>query len=358
MTKIEWTEASWNVVVGCSKISPGCDNCYAERMANRLAGMASTGPIYLPVIKNQKPHGWNGKTAFSESALTKPLHWKKPRMIFVCSMGDLFHESIPFEWIDKVFAVMALCPQHTFQVLTKRSKRMLEFFDSLNQDDQYRGKILNLDAIEVDENWPLPNVWLGVTAEDQQRADERIPDLLKCPAVKRFVSCEPLLSEINLGNVRLPNTKPRGWDGREGGYPYLNCLTGREYSVMVGNDTNYKLDWVICGGESGPGARPMHPDWARNLRDQCKSAGVPYFMKQWGEWAATEYDPADCLYRDSSTLQPTCLHTHWQYPKGEYHIWGDRAFREGDPISVKCGKKKAGYLLDGKEYKEMPEVCK
>lgn len=265
-TKIPWTEATWNPIIGCSHASPGCDNCYAERMAKRLFHMQAeecNGPYYELAAYN----GWTGKTVFVESALEKPLHWKKPRQIFVCSMADLFHESVPFEWIDRVMGMITLCPQHTFQVLTKRPERMLKYFGGW-----YSKTIL-----------PIENLWLGVTAENQEQADIRIPILLQIPAALRFVSVEPMLGKINLGNVssaKNDGDPDSGWYGKHGGYPYLNCLTGREYCVMAGNDTDYKLDWVIIGAESGPGRRKCEWKWPENLVNQCHDAGVPCFVKQ------------------------------------------------------------------------------
>ncbi|AQT69946.1 Bacteriophage protein gp37 [Anaerohalosphaera lusitana] len=310
-SKIEWTDQTWNPVVGCSRISEGCQNCYAERMAGRLANM--NVPQYKQVVLFEdiansrlspeiKVTGWNGATAFVESALQKPLHWKKPRMIFVCSMGDLFHESVPFEWIDKVFAVMDLCPQHTFQVLTKRAARMREYFKSVKElpvgsprdmaiFDGWRA----VYGTKLNERlWPLPNVWLGVTAENQTRADERIPELLRCPAVVRFVSVEPML-----GAVVMPEDGTAcEFCGRNyesvtvdcGDWCEEFCAKCRDYdpdavSTIITNhlgDGQSHINWVICGGESGPGARPLHPNWVRGLRDQCSEAGVPFLFKQWG----------------------------------------------------------------------------
>lgn len=271
-TKIEWSDATWNIVTGCSVVSPGCTNCYAMHLAGTrlqhhpsragLTKQSKAGPV------------WTGEVRLNEKWLTQPLRWKRPRMIFVCAHGDLFHESVPDAWIDRVFAVMALAPRHTFQVLTKRAKRMRRYFEG--EPAQTRRSIVNntcfaisqaLGAKFTDEQcrvreWPLTNVWLGVSAERQKEADERIPHLLATPADLRFVSCEPLLGPIRLINIPIKNGPNRG----EG---------DRGFGVM-------QLDWVIVGGESGPDARPMHPDWARSLRDQCVSAGVAFFMKQMG----------------------------------------------------------------------------
>jgi len=220
-----------------------------------MARGRGSGGNYAKVINGLRDHPnhgkWNEKTHFVELALEKPLHWKKARRIFVCSMGDLFHESVPFEWIDKVFAVMALCPQHTFQVLTKRPARMAEYIDSLDQDCQYRGKILDFDAIQVGSRWPLENLWLGVTAENQEMADKRIPILLQIPAAKRFVSVEPMLGPVDL--------------------EALAFITPLKHKL---------LDWVIIGAESGPNRRKCECEWVDGLKIQCQQAGVPVFVKQ------------------------------------------------------------------------------
>ncbi|SPD72230.1 Bacteriophage protein gp37 [uncultured Desulfobacterium sp.] len=232
-SKIEWTSATWNPVTGCTKISAGCLNCYAERMANRLRLMGQ--PNYRAGFK-VKTH---------PNALLLPLKWKKPRMIFVNSMSDLFHEEVPASFITKVFQIMETQPQHIFQVLTKRSKRLYELRKALT--------------------WP-ENVWMGVTVENSEYR-HRIDELRATPAKTKFLSIEPLLGTI----------------------PDLDL-------------TN--IDWVIVGGESGPGARPMASEWARDIRDQCLAAGIPFFFKQWGG----------------------------------------------------INKKKAGRLLDGRSWNEMPSL--
>lgn len=330
-TKIEWTEATWNPVVGCSIVSPGCTNCYAMKMAARIEAMGNQ-PRYAGTTKKVNGKAvWTGKLAQApESTLLEPLRRKKPTMYFVNSMSDLFHEAVPDEWIDKVFAVMALCPQHTFQVLTKRAKRMREYctdeFVSARiwlASERQAGKAGGRPR----DPWPLPNVWLGVSTERQQEADERIPELLQTPAAVRFISAEPLLGLIDLARD--------------------NSLIGRRFNSLgeditpglLGN--NARLDWVIVGGESGSGARPMHPDWARSLRDQCGAAGVPYFFKQWGNWIPgaqaahlSDADLAEYLVMDVTTKGPN-----------------------GGTVGNYCfnvGKKVAGRNLDGIEHNAMP----
>ncbi len=277
-TKIPWSEMTWNPIIGCSKVSAGCLNCYAEKMANRLSRMelakGNFDGAYLRVYGGGHPRnlaehefyggkrrggGWHGNTVFVETQLNKPLHWKKPRMIFVCSMGDLFHESVPFEWIDDVMAIIAACPHHVFQVLTKRPEKMLKYFtteqDGLCAED--RVECMLMDGGYPKWTWPLPNLWLGVTAENQETSDKRIPILLDIPAAVRFVSVEPMLEGVDLSE-------------------YM----GRQYGIC---DTVYPysyLDWVIVGCESGPKRRTCRLEWVQSIVDQCKDANVPCFVKQ------------------------------------------------------------------------------
>ncbi|TPM09540.1 MULTISPECIES: phage Gp37/Gp68 family protein [unclassified Mesorhizobium] len=221
-SRIEWTEATWNPVAGCTIVSPGCTNCYAMRMAERLDLMGQAK--YRALTRRSGGRAkWNGTVRVDEHALTIPHSWKTGRMIFVNSMSDLFHEGIPIEFIGKVFKVMKDCPQHTFQVLTKRSKRLLEVADGLE--------------------WPA-NVWMGVSVENHQYVN-RIDDLRRTPAAVKFLSLEPLVGD--LGSLNLSG-----------------------------------IDWAIAGGESGPSARPMDPAWVRSIRDQCVDADVAFHFKQWG----------------------------------------------------------------------------
>jgi len=283
-TKIQWTQETWNPIVGCSKVSPGCDNCYAERQAYRnMLCLGAKPGVFNPTydayecavsyevasfphdMRPSKSLGWSGWTFLIEEALQKPLKRKKPTMYFVCSMSDLFHEDTPFEDIDKVFAVMALCQQHTFQILTKRPMRMLEYMTQLKAGARFVGKAAtkltgSTEAGDVasgraSSSTPMLNVWMGVTAENQEYADKRIPILLQCPAAVRFVSVEPMLGPVEIFGF---------------------------FPQSYANDTCFEdgLDWVICGCESGPGRRPMSVDWAIDLRRQCKDWNVPFFMKQ------------------------------------------------------------------------------
>ena len=295
-----------------------------------------------------------------EHALDMPLRWKRPRRIFVNSMSDLFHEGVPDEWIDRIFAVMALAPQHTFQVLTKRSARMRTYLQNEGRQSEVAiadaGEKLFRQADPSHPLWgrskseigmchcepglPLPNVWLGVSAEDQQRAEERVPDLIATPAAVRFVSAEPLLGPIDFRNIPYPS--PPEDEGRRG------CvLTGHEVAGMVGNCIAWipPLDWIIVGGESGPRARPMHPSWASSIRDQCEAAGVPFFFKQWGEWSHSEQVPPP-------VPGPRYFDVYGRPVGDGWHFWtdGDR----GANASIRVGKKAAGRLLDGRTHDAMP----
>lgn len=301
-TTIEWTDATWNPITGCTLVSEGCRHCYAATLAaTRLKNHPSrTGLARINAAGEAK---FTGEVRLNKDWLDQPLRWGRPRRIFVCAHGDLFHEAVPDEWIDHVFAVMALAPQHTFQVLTKRPERAREYLSSLLREfgqlvgwtvrfrDAARkaGALLgDLSSIRA-TTWPLPNVWIGTSVEDEATADARIPHLLATPAAVRFVSAEPLLGPVS------------GVD-----------LSG--------------IHWVIVGGESGKHARPMHPDWARSLRDQCVSAEVPFFFKQWGEWVSVSEveGPGD----------------HFRFPDGA--------------TVRRTGKALAGRTLNGRTWDQMP----
>lgn len=288
-SKIEWTDATWNPIVGCAKVSAGCKNCYAESQAARVVRIQRGGP-YMQVIDAESGRRWNGNAVFLPERLGAPLHWRRPRRVFVNSMSDLFHEGVTFDEIAAICGVMATTPTHTYQVLTKRPERMLEFFawmDGWKSLDGRRcpraGVCLSIAhdmgaAVFVDvlsDRWPLPNVWLGVSVEDQAAADKRIPLLLKCPAALRFLSVEPLLGPVDLTaalSVVDRHGEPSG--------PRCNA------------DGSPAIGWVIVGGESGPGARPCHVAWVREIVGQCKEAGVPVFVKQLGAAAS---DPVNGL---------------------------------------------------------------
>lgn len=336
-TKIEWADATVNAINGCSVVSPGCTNCYAMRLAGtRLRNHPSREG--LTVLSKAGPV-WNGTVKLSESALMQPLRWRRPRVIFWNAHGDTFHDAVPDAWIDRMFAVMALTPQHMHLVLTKRSARMRAYFAA--DDARKKGIRAAYDSMGYSEvwlpEWPLPNVWLGVSVEDQARADERIPDLLATPAAGRFLSCEPLLGPVDLTSI--DHERDRGW---EESMDALRGLTSEELTAEWGEymPARPALDGVIVGGESGPGARPMHPDWARSVRDQCAAAGVDFHFKQWGEWHPHD---SDCgLYSGPASKSPHGFRTAF-VGKGP-----------SDRLMIQVGKKAAGRLLDGVTHDVLP----
>jgi protein gp37 len=284
VTGIEWTQKTYNPFAGCSLVSPGCTNCYAMRDALRIQASGKS-PHYEGVVEvaaNGRPV-WTGKiNRAPEKKFTEPLRRRIPTVWFVNSMTDLFHEDVPEAWIDDVMAIMALSPQHVFQVLTKRAERMRDYFALLDEaNGDSRIEAICDAAVRISgspcaagevEEWldhGRKNLWLGVSCEDQRRADERIPALLDTLAAVRFVSAEPLLGPIQFSGVLQGD--------------WLRA-TYREKAGEPSQKVAPTLDWVIVGGESGDRARPMHPDWARSIRDQCIEARVPFFFKQWGSW--------------------------------------------------------------------------
>jgi len=375
-SNIEWTDATWNPIVGCSIVSPGCTNCYAMKMAARIERMRAPerrGDVILPhhytALTEPSKGGpvWTGRVNISpDHILTQPLRWKRGRKIFVNSMGDLFHESIPDEWIDRVFAVMALCPQHTFQVLTKRADRMRDYLtqswgnptggaDGLPTHLAQRriwGEMPRLSDAALGcrpPKWPLPNVWLGVSTERQKEADERIPLLLQTPAAVRFISAEPLLGPIDLA-PKADSTYQRlsEWYGPNGFDP-----TGSQPRRERMAGFFPRIDWVIVGGESGSNARLMHPQWARTLRDQCAAAGTRFFFKQWGEFAPTEISVSEWLHQ----RDPRRLGERIAQPDGTFA--GFPAAGGARAVAMRrVGKANAGRLLDGREHNEFPSVAR
>lgn len=295
-SKIEWTDASWNPVTGCDQISPGCARCYAKTFAERFRGVKG------------HPYEQGFDLKLWPERLDLPKHWKKPRMIFVNSMSDWLHKDVPDEFIFKMLDVMVIdAPWHTYQLLTKRAERL---------PDLMRWYLYSRRR-EDNPAWWLRNLWIGVSVENQKYANERIPHLLQTPAAIRWVSCEPLLGPITL-------------------HPWL-------VSQVSTNDlsTIPPLNWVVVGGESGHGARPMHPDWARSIRDQCQEAGVPFFFKQWGEFSLL------------SEPQKRSVLVH---PDGRL-LTAKEAWAEGTEEVVRMirlGKNKSGRLLDGQEWSQYP----
>ena len=290
MTKIEWTERVWNPVRGCSVHSRGCTNCYAMKQAHRFAG---SGGKYegLTRMSNGGPV-WTGEVRTVPEMLDAPLHWRKPQRVFVNSMSDLFHEDVPDSFIDQVFAVMALCPQHTFQVLTKRPERMRRYATDAHRAKRgivHNSGVKQFGRVVTDEilaaiDSGFPNVWLGVSVEDQATADDRIPLLLETPAAIRWISYEPALGPIDFGGK---------WSKQVGRKAIGGPVPPNFYSF---------LNWIVVGGESGPGARPFDVAWARSTVAQCKAAGVPVFYKQGGRSNRCAHDSKggcwDCMPDD------------------------------------------------------------
>jgi protein gp37 len=330
-TTIEWTRnddgtpgRTWNPVTGCTKISAGCDNCYAETIAERFRGTAAF------------PHGFDVRVRSDK--VNAPLKWRKPTRVFVNSMSDLFHADVDQAWIADIFAVMAAARRHTFQLLTKRHARMRSLLNDPNFVENVR-KSAHGKGLPADQwQWPLPNLWLGVSVENQKWADIRIPALLDTPATVRFLSCEPLLGPIELF-AGDHSTHERDFDGTDD-YICLDCSTDAQHVPWrVIDRTNLGIDWVIVGGESGRKARPMAPQWATSLRDQCEAAGVPFFFKQWGEYAPTGYVVI------GGTSKGTLL-------------VGEPVDDLGHRVELaRVGKKNAGRELDGRTHDAFPAVA-
>ena len=295
-TKIEWADKVWNPITGCSHAgSPGCDHCYAKRMAYRLKG------------RYGYPKDDPFKVTFHPDRLDEPLHWKKPCRIFVCSMGDLFHESVSSRFINSVIGIMTAeeTRHHTFFILTKRPQNMAAYFKNFIK--------CGVDLVQF-----IERVYLGVSVENQQTADERIPILLQIPAAKRFVSVEPMLGPVDLGKLSDPN-----------------------------------ISWIIVGGETGAGARPLHLDWIRSLVEQCQAAGVPFFFKSWGEWEKSGHDSTHLLNADGRFVKRSEAMLRISDTRQDDLV--DRGHL-GWIRMKKVGKKRSGRLLDGKIWDEMP-VC-
>ncbi len=316
-SQIQWTDDTDNIIVvkgggwWCRKISDGCKNCYAAK----LNQSSYFGGNKLP---------YSGKPPELELRRALMAGWARqtrPRKHFVASMTDVFGEWVKFEWVRAMLDAMGAAPRQTFQVLTKRTQGM-------GRDIRCWLVLRGLEKLPE-------NIWIGTSVENQATADERIPELLKIPAAVRFLSVEPMLSAVQLhGRVSKDSPCPKtDLLGRfEGGGPNL-------------------IDWIICGGESGPNARPMHPEWARDLRDQCQKTGVPFFFKQWGEWVSEQH----CRNYIGDCSEMIAVSGHWQVM--------DRSGRhpvpnfDGPTVSmVRVGKKKAGRLLDGREWSEFPKV--
>jgi protein gp37 len=354
----------------CERVSPGCEHCYSETNNSRCLPNNGTG---LPFDRRARELV---DIFVDEKILAQPLHWRQPKKVFVCSQTDLFGEWVPDDVIDRVFAVMqhAVSRGHVFQVLTKRAGRMRDYFD----DSTLYGRLLKrLDIVRAEWNklpviplsdphrFSLLNVWLGVSVEDQKRADERIPLLLQTPAAVRWISAEPLLGPVDLYrwlNIlwqcsgcreyfsdSLPLDKKCPSCGRIGywtGSHIFNGNPGRKHCQRGSG-----IDWVVAGGESGPGARPMHPDWLTSLRDQCTAAAVPFLFKQWGEWA-----PVGPVKARQAYVCESCGQSGDFIKENLEHHHAMTGHKDGFQNVYRVGKKAAGRMLDGREWNEYPEA--
>lgn len=336
---MSWWGKSWNPILGCTKCSPACDHCYAERLhTQRHKAKLAGAPMPLCYAE---PFD---KVRFLPERTWDPLRWRKTQRVFVGNMTDIFHPDVPDGWLDEIFEIMAHSPQHTFILCTKRPKRMEQYInDVINSGMTWREGLTGR---------PLPNVWLGTTIWDQPSADDRIPILLSTPAAKHYVSYEPALGPVDLG----PGLDSSWRRCRTCGAEALALMDSPECGCA---DPNYAepgepvadwvslpaLDWVICGGETGPGARPMHPDWPRALRDQCQAAGVPFFFKQWGEWGPLEGShagaPTPVCYYDESIV-------------GTIPGWQSGISSGGQAHMARVGTRRAGRVLDGRTWEEVP----
>lgn len=376
-TGIEWTDATWNPVTGCDKVSDGCTHCYADTIAHRFAGTKAY------------PNGF--QVTLRPDRLDQVLRWRRPRRIFVNSMSDLFHDQVPDEYIARVFAIMAVAQHHTFQILTKRHARMRSLLSradgsfiynallSMFTDEKLtvpaKGMLTDQVQAALDRNafgqgWPLPNVWLGVSTENQKWASIRIPALLDTPAAIRFISAEPLLGPISL-HPYWTHGQPR-W-----GTPEPTPTANGGSIDMRPLEVGPKLDWVIVGGESGLRARPMHPQWARSLRAQCEAADIPFLFKQWGEWGPAPWklrrEPDEFTLDYKARAEANCA-TH-AFTGGMYQddsgAWVEHVMEMSHkPWSVerapeapqhaegirRWGKKNAGRELDGRTWDEFPDT--
>lgn len=322
-TKIDWCDEVWNPVTGCSQISEGCKNCYAEKMANRLQKMG--------LYKYRK--GFRVECHDDEFDKRFP---GKGKRIFVNSMSDLFHPEVPFDFVDSVFTEISKHNnRHVFIILTKRPERMKEYLTSDRSNHKFAGYM----------GWPLKNLWLGVSVENQKAADERIPLLLQTPAALRFVSVEPMLEQIYITKMGLCRCDCSG--------EFFTSAGKNRYTApcwRCENTIEYKgIDWVICGGESGANPRPLHPDWVRSLRDQCVSAGVPFFFKQWGSWEPfydRDIDDPDWRNIPREITGRIC----------RINADGKQGFHGERLVYFRKSKIEHLPLLDGERWNQFPEI--
>lgn len=350
-TAISWAEATWNVLTGCTVLSPGCKRCYAMKLAGaRLKNHWSRQGL---TVDSKAGPVWTGEVRYNPEWLDQPLRWSRPRMIFVAAHSDIGHPAVRDEWRDAIFAVMALRPDHVYLVLTKRPDVLGAYLAS----ESTRGRVWahasrlagkfrrtrdQLFAIgQRISNWPLQNVWVGTSAEDQPHLDERLPHLLRLPAALRWLSIEPMLGPVDLTMV------PTWTDPRSDDENTLNALTGREYHAGAGvlGDRGPRIEWVVAGGESQNSDRPTHPDWVRSLRDQCQAAAVPFHFKQWGDW----------IDADNGLKNPHGR--SWTFNEAariaDEGGWAYEHNSDGTTM-IKAGARRTGRTLDGHIWDEFP----
>ncbi len=344
-TKIEWTDATWNPIRGCSMAKGselgGCLNCYAAREAVRYTG---EGMPYegLARMTANGPR-WTGRIRVLDDAdhLLHPLRWQRPRLVFVNSMSDLFHETLPFDVVDKIVAVMALAKQHTFQVLTKRPERMAAYLNDPARRERIAAAtmVVTSSQVYVNGDWPLPNVWWGVSCEDDRTLAARMPYVIRAlpNMAVAWLSAEPLLGPLNGLHTWLPHERDTSQTRTEW-YPGLS--------------------WVVAGGESGPGARPAHPAWIQGIRDTCRAAGVPFLFKQWGEWLPVEpiHGAGQITPREGRDNERIGMMDPDGMTRGRAFgsLTNDLADRGDTWIVSRVGKKAAGRLLDGETWDQYP----
>lgn len=338
-----WWTKSWNPVLGCTKCSPACENCYAEALHTQRHKALLAGKKQAECYR--KPFG---QVQFLPERLEQPLHWKKPQRIFVGNMGDLFHEDVAGGWLDAIFTFMALCPQHTFMLLTKRPERMAKYINRFRKGEDWADHLADWAdyllgqeaecavANSINEQlhepfnvgWPMRNLWLGTTIWDQPSADRNLSDLFDTPAAHYFVSYEPARGPVDFTRVRTP--------------------AGVTFDALAdhADSEGPALNWGVFGGETGANARPSHPDWFRSARDQFLAAGVPFMFKQWGEWGDMPWrvfaEKCGAITPDGQTYSPDAA------------AFNGEELPEGSSLRCRVGSRRAGRVLDGRTWEEVP----
>lgn len=347
-SKIEYCDETLEVTGGCTKCSSGCKNCWALREVWRMAHNPLQGDKWKGLVeKKDGVLNWTGKIKCFEDALEKLR--KKPTTYFIDSKADLFHPKVPFEFIDEFMQTITMYPQHTFMIFTKRVERPAEYFQQLyaGLTKFHRGKKFQ---------WPFRNIQLILSISTQAEADEKIPIFLQIPATVRGLSIEPLLGEIKFSDDKLFCDRDPEEDSPMACVP-CRCEKHWQNGTVFGPRIGC-LDWIVVGGESGPGARPMHPDWPRSIRDQCVAAGVPFYFKQWGAWEIANKENAA---RNGYIVADGRGGILTPYNKKKFvNINRDGSYYRDNPqpnsiAMARVGKKRAGCLLDGREWKQLPK---